>query len=73
MSTRDTLGKRLAAAREAAQKTQHEIGEAAGVSGAAVSAWEVGRTQPSSIQLAAVCKLLKVKADHLLGIEKSRV
>lgn len=62
-----TLGSRLSAARLAAGKTQGEVGDVAGVSGAAVSAWEVNRTQPSATQLAAVCDLLGVSADKLLG------
>lgn len=72
MSTSDSFGARLAAARIAAGKTQGEVGEVAGVSGAAVSAWEVNRTQPSATQLACVCDLLKVSADYLLGRQKAR-
>jgi transcriptional regulator with XRE-family HTH domain len=70
MSTSDSFGARLAAARIAAGKTQGEVGEVAGVGGAAVSAWEVNRTQPSAAQLASVCNLLKVSADYLLGRER---
>lgn len=71
MSKPDSFGARLAAARVAAGKTQGEVGEVAGVSGAAVSAWEVNRTQPSATQLTNVCNLLRVSADFLLGREQS--
>lgn len=70
----NTLGGRLAAARRAACKTQDEVGEAAGgVSGAAVSAWEKGRNQPSPSQLVGVCNLLGISADYLIGREKAGV
>jgi transcriptional regulator with XRE-family HTH domain len=69
----ESFGARLAAARLTAGKTQGEVGEVAGVSGAAVSAWEVDRTQPSAKQLASVCNLLRVSADYLLGRQKARV
>lgn len=72
MSNSDSLGARLAASRIAAGKTQGEVGEVAGVSGAAVSAWEVNRTQPSATQLASVCNLLRVSADYLLGRQKAK-
>lgn len=74
MEKLDSLGARLAAARCAAKKTQGEVGDAAGVSGAAVSAWEVNRTQPSAAQLASICTLLRVSADYLLlgSAKKSR-
>lgn len=72
MSNPDSFGARLAAARIAASKTQGEVGAVAGVSGAAVSAWEVDRTQPSAAQLSSVCDLLRVSADYLLGRAKAR-
>jgi transcriptional regulator with XRE-family HTH domain len=60
------FGTRLAECRRDAELTQDELGTAAGVSGAAVSAWEVGRTQPSMSQLAAITEKLHVSADYLL-------
>lgn len=60
------FGSRLAESRKVARLTQEELGAAIGVGGAAVSAWEVGRTQPSMTQLAAITEKLRVSADYLL-------
>ena len=44
--TKQDIGRRIAAAREAANLTQEQLGERLGTSGQTVSGWEIGRTAP---------------------------
>lgn len=48
----------IRAARRAAGKTQHEVGEHLGVEKAAVSKWETGRCLPRPAQAAGLVNLL---------------
>jgi transcriptional regulator with XRE-family HTH domain len=60
------LGKRLAAAREKAGKTQEDAGYATGFYSGTVSRWELGKTVPSALTIRALADLYGVSADELL-------
>jgi DNA-binding XRE family transcriptional regulator len=67
----DTFGKRLAAAREARKLTQTALGELLkGIPKASVSHWECGRYEPKLSHLRAICEILGVSADDLLGLSQ---
>lgn len=75
-SPSETFGARLAAKRLAAGLTQEQLGaglapDGGDVSKGGVSAWEVGRTQPSAAQLVKLCKRLRCSSDDLLGIKRT--
>lgn len=64
------LNERIAAARRAAGMSQEQLGEALGVSRQAVSKWESGASDPSTVNLLALARLYGVSADELLrGVE----
>ena len=48
--------------------TQEQLGERLQLGKAAISSWEVNRTQPSATQVAMLCQQLNVSADYLVGI-----
>lgn len=45
--------------------TQREFGEKFGVSAAAVSAWEIGRTEPGVAAIKKMCKIFNCSFDEL--------
>lgn len=55
--------------RKAAGISQEKLADMLGVSRQAVSKWETGETQPEMANLLAICKILKVTPDELLGYE----
>ena len=58
---------RLKAIRTRRLLTQKELAEKIGVSWQTVSEWESGRQQPRMVHLRALCAVLDVTADELLG------
>ena len=48
--------------------TQKELAKKMGVTTAAISSWEVGRTSPTADSIVLLCKGLDVSADQLLGV-----
>jgi transcriptional regulator with XRE-family HTH domain len=61
-----TFGNRLAAARKKIKMTQKQLGDALGVSDAAISGWERGDSAPEIHRLPALLKALKIPADWLI-------
>lgn len=55
----------LEGARVSAGYTQAELAERLGISGATVSAWETGKREISSVQLAAFC--------HVTGFSENNI
>ncbi len=49
--------------------TTKKLGEAIGVSDAAISRWERSLQIPNIVYLTALAKYFKVSADYLLGLE----
>jgi len=58
--------------RRAKDMTQENLAEILGVSVSAVSLWESGKTMPDIALLPALCSVLGVSADKLLGIDLDR-
>lgn len=61
-----SLGEVLKAHRTRCQMTQEFVAESLGVSRQAVSKWENGESDPSTVNLLALAKLYGVSADELL-------
>ena len=61
-----SLGEVLRAHRTRRQMTQEFVAESLGVSRQAVSKWENGTSDPSTVNLLALAKLYGVAADELL-------
>ena len=61
-----SLGEVLKAHRTRCQMTQEFVAESLGVSRQAVSKWENGTSDPSTVNLLALAKLYGVSADELL-------
>ena len=71
-----SFGARLRFAREAAKKTQTQLGQGLGTDGADVSksvvlGWEKDRHFPRADQLGVICARLGVSADNLLFGDES--
>ena len=62
----------LRAARIDAGVTQRAAGEVAGVSARTISAWEVGKTCPTGLQLLRLCEFYGRTLDEIRLPEKSR-
>lgn len=67
------LGERLRAVRRERSLTQREVAEAIGVSEQAVSKWENSAVLPDVYHLRLLAELLRVSADHLLGLGGERI
>jgi transcriptional regulator with XRE-family HTH domain len=66
------VGKRLRTLRSQRGMTQAELGESMGLPQTLVSDYEVGRARMHAGLVLGFAKALKVSADELLGIEKTR-
>ena len=62
--------KRLRAAREDADITQREAGEAVGTTQQQINKYENGLQDMSITRLMQFCKLYNVSADYILGLPK---
>ena len=69
MNTGMNFSESLSKYRKATGISQEKLAEMLGVSRQAVSKWETGETQPEMANLLAICKILKVTPDELLGYE----
>ena len=67
-----TLGQNIKKLRRGRDITQEELANYMNVSVSAVSQWECGKTAPDISALPALCALLRVSSDELLGIDNSR-
>ena len=63
------IGETIKAARRAKELTQEQMAEYLHLSVSAISQWESGRTMPDITALPAICNLLGISADTLLGID----
>lgn len=71
MSTGMNFSESLSKYRKAAGISQERLADMLGVSRQAVSKWETGETQPEMANLLAICKILKVTPDELMGYEST--
>lgn len=62
---------RIKALRESSGMTQTAVGTALGISRAAVNAWEMGISVPSTQYVAQLAELFAVSSDYLLGLENT--
>lgn len=56
--------------RESAGLTQAQLAHKLGVTRAAVNAWEIGISAPSTALLIELSRLFGVSSDHLLGLDE---
>lgn len=64
-----TVAENIKNARKARGYTQKDLARLLQVKPAAVSAWEVGRNEPSIAMLRKIAELLGVPFDRLVGVE----
>lgn len=62
-----TIGKRIAAAREAVGLNQSELARALSVKPQSVQAWEADKNVPRPKKLEAIAAILKTSISHLMG------
>lgn len=72
----ETIGERIKRARLAHQRQlghrygRGQLARAIGRSDEAVKSWETGTNEPKAMDAAAVCRVLGVTADWLLGLSE---
>lgn len=66
------FGSRLATSRMSANLTQAQAGEAVGIARVSWAKLEGGVHLPTTMRLKAICVLLGVSSDYLLGIARDR-
>ena len=70
--TQDTIGKNIRKARRERDMTQDALAERLAVTESAVSQWESGRTVPDLMTVPALCAVLGVTSDWLLGVDAEK-
>lgn len=68
-----SIGKRIAECRRGKGFTQEELANRLGVTPQALSKWENGISSPDLLMLYALCEILDVSADLLLGINNKSI
>ena len=63
------FSERLKELREESNLTQKNLANKLNISKSAISAWEIGRNQPSYDLLIEIAKFFNVSTDYLLGME----
>lgn len=71
--TLENIGKRIAESRRNAGFTQEELANRLGVTPQALSKWEKGASSPDLVMLTALCEILDVSADYLVGKNRKRI
>lgn len=66
------IGNVIRTRRRGKDMTQEELAEVLNVSVSAVSQWESGKTMPDIALIPALCSVLEISADELLGIDLER-
>lgn len=67
-----TIAENLKTLRESKKWTLKEMGDMLGIgSHSTISKWESGENHPKGSDIVKLCKLFKVSADHLLGLDVS--
>jgi transcriptional regulator with XRE-family HTH domain len=62
-----TLGERIRALRKEKRMNRDQLGQSVGVTGSAVSMWEIDRRIPPAKVLEELCDLFDVQYDYLVG------
>ena len=66
------IGNIIRTKRRAKDMTQEELAEKMSVSISAVSQWECGKSIPDLTMIPALCSVLDVSADELLGVDRAK-
>ncbi len=66
------IGTIIRTARRAKDMTQEELAEILSLSVSAVSSWECGKNLPDITAIPALCSVLEISADTLLGIDETK-
>lgn len=67
-----TMGERIKALRDEKHWNRDALGERLGVTGSAVSMWEIDRRVPPAKVITAMCELFNVQYDYLMGLSDYR-
>lgn len=67
------IGKRIRAVREHRGITQRWLADQVGVSKQAMNAIEAGRSEAKATRIATIARVLRVTADHLLGLKEDEI
>lgn len=63
-----TFGQKFREKRNSAHLTQDQIAEACGVTPAAISDWEKGKSLPTALNLVTAARFMHVSIDYLFGL-----
>jgi transcriptional regulator with XRE-family HTH domain len=63
------IGKKIKELRKEAGLTQKQLAAMVNKSETGFASWEQGLSEPSVNDIRALCRILGVTADHLLGLE----
>jgi len=66
------IGKNIRAGRRKKDMTQEQLAELLNVSVSAVSQWECGKFLPDLTMIPALCSVLDISSDHLLGVDQTK-
>lgn len=69
MNTEMNFSESLSKHRKSAGISQEKLADMLGVSRQAVSKWETGETQPEMANILAICKILNITPNELLGYD----
>ncbi len=67
------ISEQIRAARLNMPMSQAALAKAVGVNQSTIASWEKGRTEPDTIMVGRLAKILKVTTDHLLGIQSEHL
>ncbi len=73
ISKLEHFGKRLAECRRSQNYTQDELANRLGVTPQALSKWEKGISSPDVLMISAICDILEINADYLLGAKIDKI
>jgi len=65
----ETIGKNIKFAREEKGMAQNTLAASLNISAASVSNWEKGKRMPDITNLIAICNILNVESDQILGLK----
>ncbi|MBQ8187024.1 MAG: helix-turn-helix transcriptional regulator, partial [Clostridia bacterium] len=66
------IGNTIRMKRRTKDMTQEQLAEKMNVSISAVSQWECGKSIPDLTMIPALCSVLDVSADELLGVDQAK-
>ncbi len=64
-----TIGKIIKTERQIKKLTQKQLAEKIGITQDSISLWETDKRLPDTQYIIALCKVLEISADYLLGLD----